>query len=336
MEIVEVQQNWKKDTVRIELTLSNICNYKCWYCFPGCNEGTFKWPEFDTYVKNLSYLLDYYLEHTDKKKFDFHVLGGEATHWKRFFDLIEYFKTRYNCIFTLTTNGSKSIQWWEKAAPYLDYVSISVHHEYCKPEHIKNVADFLYEKNVIVAALMLMDPFEWDKCMNVIEDLKTSKHKWSIRYVELIIQESVKYTEEQKKILSTLRARRANIWWFLKNNKSYRSKVKVFDTTGKRHKVSDEKIILERMNQFNGWECNLGVDWIAIKMDGTVSGICGNGLFDKIEKFNINDPDFTEKFKPNIVPTTCQQHECWCMFEANMSKRKVSDNTKKIIPIYAN
>jgi MoaA/NifB/PqqE/SkfB family radical SAM enzyme len=335
MNIIEVKQNWISDVVRIDITLSNICNYKCWYCFDGCNTGTHKWPNFDVYVKNLSHLMDHYLKTTNKKKFDFHVMGGEATYWNRFFDFVSYFKQRYDCIFTLTTNASRKLDYWEKAAPYLDYVTISSHHEYCDPHHIRNVADLLYEKNVIVTTVVLMDPKEWDKCMGHIEIYKGSRRTWSIRYLEIIIQSSVVYTPEQKKILNKLRARRANIFWFFKNNKSYRSSVKVVDENNKTHRVGDHEIVMKRLNNFKGWSCNLGVDWIAIKMDGTVSGICSNGLFTNNQTFNLNDNTFIEQFHPIIKPTICQQLECWCMFEANMPKHKLN-TTKKIIPIYAN
>jgi hypothetical protein len=78
-----------------------------------------------------------------------------------------------------------------------------------------------------------------------------------------------------------------------------------------------------------GWECTVGVNWIAIKHDGTVSGICGNGLFENNERYNIFSDDFTEKFNPIIKNTICNIEQCWCLYEANMPKRKV-------IPIHAN
>jgi MoaA/NifB/PqqE/SkfB family radical SAM enzyme len=336
MQIKEVKQNWPSDTVRIDLTISNICNHKCWYCFPGFNDGSVKWPDFDLFVKNLSHLLDHYLKTTNKKKFDFHIMGGEVTHWKHFFDLIVFFKERYDCIFTLTTNASKELAWWDKASAYLDYVTISTHHEFADTIHIRNVADLLYEKNVVVNTVVLMDPFAWDKCMGIIDIYKKSRHRWSIRYLEIIEQPTVSYTLEQVSVLKKLRARGANWWWFFKNNKSYRSNVRVVDANNKTHSVSDEKVILERMNSFKGWQCNLGVDWIAVKMDGTVSGICGNGLFANSATFNIYNENFVEVFQPTIEPTICQQLNCWCMFEANSTKKQISNTHNKVIPIYAN
>lgn len=326
MEIIEVKQNWSDDLFRVDLTLGNFCNYRCWYCWPHCHSGTDKWPDFDIFTKNLSHLLDYYLNNTEKKRFDFHIMGGEITHWPRFFDLIEYCKNNYDCVFTLTTNASKDLEFWNRAAPYLDYVNMSVHHQFCDPQHITNVADLLYEKNVIITAVVLMDPMEWNKCMGIIEKLKKSKHKWAIRYLE-IIHDLASYTDEQKKVLSKVRARSANLFWFFKNNKSYRSRVKIVDIDGKTRKVGDDAIILNRMNNFKGWDCSVGVNWIAVKTDGTVSAICGNGLYEQGKTYNIFKENFVGEFKPKIESTICQKDACWCLFEANMPK-------KKVIPIY--
>jgi MoaA/NifB/PqqE/SkfB family radical SAM enzyme len=323
MEIIEVkQEGWSSDLLRVDVTIGNICNFKCWYCWPSSNAGNIKWPDFQTCVDNLSHLLDHYLETTNKKRFDFHIMGGEVTHWKYFIDFIKYFKERYDCIFTLTTNASKNMKWWEKAYPYIDYVNISVHNEYTDAEHTKNVADFLYEKNVYVIALVLMDPFKWSKCMSIVDTLKTSKHRWTIRYNE-VVHDSIKYTEQQLKVLKKEKARYTNPFYFFRTNKSYRSKVKVIDSNRKKHSFKDHELVLKRLHNFKGWECDLGVDWIAIRADGGISGICGNGLYKEGKVYNLYAKDFKETFRPNIEPTVCKQNCCWCRFETNMSKRKI-------------
>lgn len=328
MDIVEVKQSWPDDTIRIDVNLGNYCNYKCWYCWPGSNEGTHKFPDFDTIVNNLSYLLDYYLNNTNKRKFDFNILGGEATHWPRFLDFIKYFKEHYDCVFTVTTNGSKKIEWWKEAVKYLDYIVLSSHIKFADINHLRDLADLIYENNTIVVMLVLMDPTVWDECINSVNFYKKSKRKWSIRYVE-IIHEKVQYTPEQKKVMQKLRARRANLFWFFKNNKSYRSNPKVVTDKGKTIRVKENQILLDRLNNFKGWECNAGIDWISVKVDGTLSAICGNELYNLTDKFNLYESGFIEKFNPKIIPTTCNRDGCWCLFETNMSKRKV-------IPIHEN
>jgi hypothetical protein len=328
MNIVEIKQEWPKDFFRIDLYIGNICNYKCWYCFPGSNEGNYKWPDFNSYVKNISHILDYYLEHTTKKKFQIHLLGGEVTHWPKFIEFIQYFKEQYNCVFSLATNGSKKLEWWRTAAPYLDRVSISHHQEFSNTEHNRNLADYLYKQNTLVNIQAMMDPLLWDDCIRSVEYYKQSKYSWGIRYIE-VIQNKVFYTNEQKLILNSLMARSPNFLYFLRTSRIKSIKTVAVDSCGKKHKVHDQQLTIERLNNFKGWECNLGIDWINIKFDGSISGICGNGLYKNDEKFNIFDKKFAEEFQPKISHSICQQPACWCTFETTMSKRK-------IIPIYEN
>ena len=338
MKIVEVKQNWPKGYFRIDYMVGNICNYKCWYCFPGSNEGTYKWPEYDLIIKNLSHLLDYYLKNTDIKKFEIHLLGGEVTHWKNFIPFIKYFKENYNCIFTLTSNGSKKIEWWQKAAPYIDQVTLSHHQEFVKKEHLRDVADFLYKSNVLVDISVLMDPTRWEECIESIEYYKKSEKKWSIRYIE-VLQDMLNvknpYTPEQRKVVESVRARGSNIFYYLRVNKIYRSKVTVINEEGKKISVRENQILRDRLNNFYGWECELGVKWLAIKTNGDISGSCSNSLYNSNETYNINDLDFTDKFHPTITTTTCTQSACWCGFETNMFKKE-KPSSKKVIPIYAN
>lgn len=322
MEIIEVKQNWPKGYFRIELSLGDICNYQCWYCWPEATAAKHKWPDFILLTKNLSFLLDYYIKNTDKRKFEISLLGGESTHWKDFIPFIKYFKERYTCIFTLTTNGSKKIDWWKEAAQYLDQVTISHHQAFSKKEHLRDLADLFYESKVLVDIAMLMDPLRWDDCLNSIEYYKKSKRRWSITLVE-IIHTDISYTLEQKQFISKVRARSSNPIWFLRINKKYRSSVKVIDANKITHKVSDNEIVFKRLNNFKDWECNLGLDWLSIKNSGTISGICGNSLYNDDNTYNIFDDNFCNKFKPIISSTICRKDSCWCSFEANMFKRKI-------------
>ena len=90
------------------------------------------------------------------------------------------------------------------------------------------------------------------------------------------------------------------------------------------------------MNKFKGWECDVGIDWISIQANGTLSGICGNNIYDDAVVYNIFDEKFEEKFSPTITPTKCVFDYCWCILETNMPKRKISNTmlkNKKIIYI---
>lgn len=326
--IIEVKQNWPDNLLRVGIVLGNYCNYKCWYCWPGSNDGTMKFPDVDLIIKNLSYTLDYYKEHTNKTKFDITLLGGEPTHWPQFIKFVSYFKDNYNCIITLKTNGSKKLDWWAKAAPYLDHVGISIHHEFVDVDHVVELADYLYSQNVPVVAQVMMDPRAWDTCMANAEYFKGSKYQWPIRFAELI-DVDISYTEEQRNIIDTVRLRGNNWLWYVLHNRSYRSKVTVIDENSKPTVVSENYILLNKLNEFNGWQCNLGVDWICIAADGDIIGFCPNNVYNNDVTYNIYSDNFVEEFQPTIEPVTCNQLSCVCVFDTNMPKKKVANTQKR-------
>lgn len=320
--IVEVQQNWPSNLLRVEVILGNYCNYKCWYCWPGSNAGTVKFPNVDLAIKNISHLLNYYKEHTGKTKFDLSLLGGEPTHWPQFIKFVSYFKENYDCIITMKSNGSKGISWWNDAAPYLDDVAISVHHEFADLDHIKSVCDFLYDKDVSVNAQVMMDPFAWDKCIYIVEYLKTSDKKWAIRYSELI-DDKINYTEEQRTLINKVRARSRDQDWGLRVSVQHFKKIYVIDDQNKKTNVSEKTIILYGLNKFLGWECNLGVDWICIAPTGQIIGNCPNKVYDN--DYYVYSDDFIEKFNPKIKPVICFQSKCVCSFDTVMNKKKLKN-----------
>lgn len=334
-DIIEIKQNLDKKLIRIGIILSNYCNYKCWYCWPEANAGTIKYPDAKKLIPNLAHLLDYYKKNAGKTKFDFNLAGGEPTNWKEFIPFVSYFKEHYGVKMTVHTNGSRKLDWWEKAYPYLDNVSISVHHEFADAQHIKEVADFLHSKKVPVYTQVLMDPQAWDKCMSLVEELKTSKYHWSIRYNE-VIHPTLSYTEEQKRVVNSVRARGQKWWWFLLYNRSYHVNTVLVKENGTYEHVSENHILINKLNNFKGWQCNLGIDWINIASTGHITGYCPNQIYNTDTVYNLFDSDFKEKFDPVIAPVICEQNSCICVLDTNMPKKKVSNiNYKKVITIHA-
>ena len=326
--IVEIHSNQHKDSLRIELFLSNRCNYKCWYCFPGSNEGTHGWPDLELIKKNLSHLIEHYRKNIGKNDFYLHIIGGEPTIWKDFGEFTKYFKEKFNCLISMSTNGSRTLRWWEEYGHYNDIVMLSCHHERVDVPHIIAVADLLHSKKVVVDANVLMDPHVWDKCVNIVEQLKNSHHKWAINVLE-IYHATVEYNSEQKKYISHCNKREPSLmqYFFSKKRRRFekfnRSPTVLFSNHSKK-KVSENYISLNGQNHFQGWLCHVGVDTIQIDKDGRIKGACGNRLFMKNYYFNLLDQDFTDKFYPDIVPTICERKNCTCQPEINCNKKLLS------------
>lgn len=322
-EIIKIESNISLDILRIELFLSNVCNYSCWYCFPGYHEGDVKWPKFEQVVDNLSHIIDYYKSNLNKKEIHLHIIGGEPTLWKDFGKFVKYFNEEKKCIISISSNGSRTTRWWEEYGHYVNHVMLSCHHERVDPKHISAVGDILYKKDRTVNGMVLMDPNNWDKCLGIVAELKNSKYFWPITVLEVHHNLS-KYTQDQKTYLSRPIKRYPEINYWLRAETMPRSNPTVIYNDGTKETVKRNWLSLNGFNYFRGWECNIGVDTFFIDKNGDIRGGCSQPLYNLDRYYNIYDENFLENFKPNIIPTICKkQGVCDCQPETNARKRKI-------------
>ena len=323
MKIIKIDSNVSKDRLRIELFLSNVCNYKCWYCFPASNTGTHPWPDLDLIKENLSHVIEYYKTNLNKKQIYLHIIGGEPTLWKNFGEFVKFFKETHNCLISISTNGSRTLRWWNEYGHYIDQVMLSCHHEYVDTAHTIEVASILYKKRIDLVALVLMDPSAWDKCVEIIQQLETSKYKWPIAAME-VHHETLKYTEDQKEFLKNYKSPRSNLWYKIRSSKITHPLPTVTFEDGSKKQVDQNYLSLNNFNKFYGWECNLGIDTLYIEKSGYMQGACGQPLYNLDFKYNIFDTDFKEKFSPAIVPVICKKTgSCGCQPETNARKQNI-------------
>jgi organic radical activating enzyme len=320
MELIRVKSSWKRTDLRIEFVLGNLCNWKCWYCFPGSNEGTHRFPDFDLTVQNLLHLIRHYKQN-GKKRFFLHIIGGEPTLWPKLGEFAEIF-SKEGCVISISTNGSRTLRWWREYGKYFSKVILSCHHEQMDLKHNIEVADILYESNCIVDASVLMDPTAWDKCIGIVQGLRNSKHRWPIVANE-VFHETLNYNPAQKKYLNGFIKRIPNLWYYFKNNKHPSDNTTAIFSNGNRKFVKPNWIILQKLNNFKDWVCNLGVDSLAISKTGELTGSCNETLYNIDTRYNLYQLDFVEKFNPEIKPVVCTKESCWCQPEANLRKYKV-------------
>lgn len=323
MEIIEVKKNWPADRFLIHYMLHNVCNYKCWYCFPGSNEGNHRWPDIEVALPNLKHLINVYRQNFNKKVFELNFLGGEPTLWPELSDLVTGLKKEYgkNIIISITTNGTRSIRWWEEYGHQFDKVLISCHPERVDPYHISQVADLLYNKMVLVDVKVLMDPSRWDTCLNIISTLKESKRRWSIQTAQ-VIGSNIRYTQEQLEYLKQYMKRSPNLFWFWRCNNNFNYNVRIVDEQKNSKKVKKNYLLLKNLNHFKGWSCNIGIENLNINALGYVSSACNEKLYGYDFNYNLYDEDFIKKFNPQMVPAICSKTSCDCEYEFNTSKKK--------------
>lgn len=325
MKIIKIQDSTPK-LLKIYYDLSNLCNYSCWYCFPESHAGTDPWPDPNTVKKNIVSLVNYYLETKIVNDIEIHFLGGEPTLWKHLGEVAEYIKANAKCRINILTNGSRTLRWWEEYADYFDHIGISVHHERANINHIVDVSKMLYKKNISFYTNVLMDHTHWDKCVAIVDQLTSTTPKWTVLVKPLHIDGVSQYNDKQLKYLEKQLKRKPTLINFIRHFNIPRKKITVTKDSGETFSTKNPNYFMMNMlNRFEGWQCNLGINYLYIDRKGVISGSCKQPLYGMADYFNLNDADFTEKFKPDITPVICQQKICMCSGEASLTKTKISN-----------
>jgi organic radical activating enzyme len=325
--ITEIKNTQPKDVLDVRWAVSNVCNYKCEYCFPGSNEGTYRFPTNVTQlIRNFNNIFDYYETHLGKKRFHLRLLGGEPTIWSGLDTFIKGIKEKHNVYVSVITNGSRTLRWWQENGDLIDNVSISYHKKFADVDHIISVADTVYMFDKKVTVHVLMDPSDWQGCIDDIMTMKqTSKYPWIIQTKKITPTNRYTpvYSEEQNKFMRIGIKRLPSVWWFIKQfklvlDKTMRLYESVYINDNKKYKARAETYIINNDINFKGYECYMGIESLYIDWNGELKSSCGQELFNG--QYNIFD---SLEFKPNLDPIICKQDSCYCPTENHVSKKYI-------------
>lgn len=320
MNITAIESLQDSSEMRIRWAVNDTCNFKCQYCTSHDGKWQVKTPAW-IIVKNFKTLIDFYRNSVGKKKFIIELSGGEPTLWKT----LDVFLTKMSSDdikIQLISNGSRTLRWWKQHARLMDKVNFSFHHVDSNIENFVKVVDEVYRQGVPCNVNLMMDPNNWDKCIDALSYMKKNKkHKWIILAKPLfsIPGYEVNYTEQQKKFLKSPWKTFPSITWLVKNFRISGAKESVVTIDKKKTKVYPTFFTTNNIDKFQGWKCDLEFENIYIHWDGRIMGSCGQSLFD--DKSNIFDYDFENKFNPVLKSVVCSRSCCNCVAEQNVSKR---------------
>lgn len=321
---IKIVSTQEENALQIRFFPTDICNYNCSYCWPGTHDGKFRYPKnVDLVIKNFRSLLDLYSAKLNKSKFHLVIAGGgEPTLWPGLEKFCKEIKETHSISITIVTNGSRTINWWETNASYFDSVNLSCHHEFVDIDHYINVADALFGRGIKVSAFMLMDARHWDKCVSLIESMKTSRYPWYIQTKEIVDapgQGVDVYTPDQIAYINDSIKRLPDSSWILKrlaDMKLHESIVLFNDDTAVA--ARPHTIITNGWNKFKGWKCNVGLESIAIDPSGLVISSCQLPVFGNRQLNLFSETFEVESVSPNSI--TCTLNDCNCQPDTHVTK----------------
>jgi MoaA/NifB/PqqE/SkfB family radical SAM enzyme len=278
----------------VDWRLGNTCNYQCSYCPPYENSGSFPWIDIETNIKTQNIIIEGYK--SMGKSTSFAYTGGEPTVYKHFSELLENGKKQgaFNWVYT---NGSRTVRYWNDIKDVLDMACISYHAEYDKGDHIIEVVEAI-KKDVFLSVNVVMHPLQLDKCFNFLDKFKAAHPEVTLdtKIVRVLHGDPLHpdYTPENvERVLAykqTLNTRpRQTV------NKPFLGKsvtMKLTEPGQEPRLISCQEEILKGLNgfnDFNDWECYIGVESLMIDFDGKVyKGYCQmDGSIGTIPNFEV-------------------------------------------------
>jgi MoaA/NifB/PqqE/SkfB family radical SAM enzyme len=311
--LIKIQQT--ENVMSLTWVINNICNNSCAYCPPILNNGKnhhYDWVKAKEFVARL---FDHY------PKVHCSISGGEPTMSPFFKELVDIFYSSGNTV-GITTNGVRTVRYWEEVAPKLSYICFSYHPSHEDPDFLEKVK--ASAKQTFATVRVMMDSKYWDKAYEMYQRC-CEIPEIAVEAVRILpeiagatnIGET--YTPEQESILMTI-PRKEMIANPLEVNPGHRlSSIRsdfYFDDGSVEYGSTPNKHINEGDNKFAGWYCAAGLESLCISWSGDVKiANCLQGG----TKFHINDHADYQLPTKGVI---CTQKLCFCGTDFMLSKEK--------------
>lgn len=317
-----IQIKKRENALQLTWILNNICTNHCDYCVPTLHMGTNHHYEWDHARAFIERLFDRY------PSIHCTISGGEPTLSPFFPEMVKMFFDRGHTV-GITTNGSRSLRYFEEIAPMLSYICFSYHPSYHD--------DGFYEKALMasqhcnVTVRVMMDSRHWQRSVDMYNMCINSK-TLNTEPVKILAEVSTRtgvgeeYTPEQLDWINNNFL--VTVPFSIKNPNWKRANIgaEFYYDDGTFERDGDSvKLVTTGQTDFRGWACNIGLESLFVHWDGRVKkGNCMQGGL----LFHVNEHE------QHPLPTRaeiCYQNLCSCGTDVLISKVPVYDKNDDIV-----
>lgn len=299
----------------IAWVMSNLCNYDCSFCYPINKRGDINFEKLEIYQQ----LVDNICNDYTPTKFIFN--GGEPTLYGNLSELFDYIikNNRKNHI-SMLTNGSRTMRWWKEFTdkPRIHDIIFTYHTEQ-EMLYNNNIDEFIDKVNLFhnmptyVTILFTAPPDNFDNTYHAFNYIR-QRVGANCQLKPIIGTELLNYTSYQMELFHQYSNSKGDLssTKILPTDLLHQKSMITFDN-GTTLSVTDPKdFMLQKLNYFNGMECDIGLNSIVIFGTKIYRGKCRVGgeistIYDK------------EIFSNNSV--ICNKFTCLCNRDCLESKR---------------
>lgn len=303
----------ENNSLVIDWTVSNVCNYNCHYCAAGSKDGSFSWPNID----QVRITVQKIVAMNPDKNITYVLMGGELTLWKQFIEFIKMLRTETpSCTIKLLTNGIMPASYWETNGKLFDRIQFSYH-----PEYKSNLDKFISAVNASsspVNAIFVMTPPEnfpdsVDAYNRFVNECNT---------VNMIIAKPI---DDRAATANQLKDYTVEQTEWIKKSLALRNveNIKMPKFIGiaedkSEHLIEPLHLIINGNNKWKDWQCYVGVEKKTFKANGDISrgSSCNVGhQMGNWRTGEIHDSD--------VGPVICPYNNCFCGSDIMVSRKKL-------------
>lgn len=307
----------RKRIFHLTWVINNICTNHCAYCPPILHAGTnhgYQWKNAKTFIERLI-----------NERINIHcaVTGGEPTVSPFFKEMVEMFHSSGNGI-GVTSNGSKSLQWWSNISKKLMYVCFSYHPSYHDEAFFDKAVECANHTPTTVR--IMMDSRHWELATKMYDKFAAVP---SLTTEPVLIQDRAEWFRAEG-----CEYEQYHLDWF-KDHPRIEAPVQlwprpqpfslapieyVYNDGRVLVKYSSNDVIIDDDNHFKGWSCNIGLESLFVSHDGFVKRAnctVGGGENQYGHLFHLDDHE------NHILPNSgviCDIDSCSCTTDIAISK----------------
>ena len=297
----KVTSRWPhQDTVKIEWNLGKRCNYNCSYCPSSIHDTTSPHTNIEILKSTVDKLL------TLNKPIRLSFTGGEPCVHPKFRELIQYAKFKGIPWISVTTNGTRSYDYYQ-SLPVNQYV-FSIH----------------FEHNWHRVTTTLRKLASSTKIGLIGQIMAHHSHMVNVRVVRHVLNTDgipstvrrIRWTEGDHNVFDDLRYDSNDLQWILDQESTVQANTVV--NIDKEQLLHANDIIKLHLNDFKDWSCYAGIESLMINWDGEVHrATCrvGGSLG------NI----YTGTFTVPTDPIVCTRDWCTCAADIPLTKIKITE-----------
>ena len=285
----------RPETVCVTWELTTVCNHACWYCNEESHNGRYRWPDLDASISFFYQLCS----HRQQVVLD--IMGGEPSLWPRLQDFMDAKPS--NLSIELSSNGSRSVDWWQRNYRNLDSIVLSFHPGQSDLAHFQQVISTVADGSVNVHVWIMGDADHHDASTELLRFIQTSGLHLSCKLKNIDNRAGMQFNDRVAANKSRLSLEEFQKFHHKNTRQLPSIKASALFMDGQEMDMVD--LMYNEDFNFHGWTCNAGVTRFYISGNGDIHrACCGNDP--KIGSLQDHAGIF------DLGPTVCNKSACIC------------------------